>query len=414
MKILIWSVHPKVGTGYGMGTYNMASVLLSLGHEVVIQSTYGNHLYVDNVLIEDATETPHSVTVYPSGAAKQYACDVIIPTIMREKPDIVMQFFDIFVIPPDLIKEINKHTRLISWLMIDAMPYHHQNLNTLLELKEVICTTNWSLTALPELDKIDQIKKHVCPLPISMYYTIGDTLGDMDIAREEFNNLLGQPVFNKDSFLVSVVSANIGDQFNRKNFWGIIRGWKKFIDIYGPENKYLYLHTDVRGQFSHGMDIKRDLAYANYSKNQLQTILFPDQIEYMQGNYSDIDLNNVYNSSDIYLNPSHGEGYGMPIAESCMAGCVPLVTNFGAGKEIVTQSVEDEAFREFCLLDGVPCYAGGHAERCLVGPEEIKNKLVWQYLNHYTKDKKTRLNIARNASLYQKEAEILDKIIGNK
>ena len=51
-------------------------------------------------------------------------------------------------------------------------------------------------------------------------------------------------------------------------------------------------------------------------------------------------------------------------------------------------------------------YAGGHAERYLVGPDEVAEKLTTHFLNKTTKDVKIRKDIAKNAS-YLKNTEPL-------
>ena len=397
MRILVWSVHPKVGTGYGMGALELCKMFISLGHTVAVQSTYGNALYIDSMEIDGQL-----VTIYPPGIPNKYAADVVGMTIQEWKPDLVIQFFDIFVLPPDLIQEINRVTKLASILMIDSFPYRHENLEVLKELKNLILTTGWSVTALPQLPEIEMKKKWIIPIPISKTFRYEE----MSVARQHFNNgVVNAPLLDDTSFMVSVVSANIGDQFNRKNFWAIIKGWKKFLDMCGNANRYLYLHTEISGVCSRGMNVKRELAYNGYSSDDVQTIIFPHQIKYIRGSYTQTNMRDIYNASDVYLNPAHGEGDGMPHSESLCCGTIPLVTNFGTLKE-KTEICVPYGLTEFCLLSGVPMYAGGHAERYLVGPDEVAEKLTTHFLNKTTKDVDIRKDIEKNAS-YLKNTEPL-------
>jgi glycosyltransferase involved in cell wall biosynthesis len=52
------------------------------------------------------------------------------------------------------------------------------------------------------------------------------------------------------------------------------------------------------------------------------------------GYVSDETLTELYKKSKIYLQPSLHEGFGMSVAEAMMAGCIPVVTGFGALPEV--------------------------------------------------------------------------------
>ncbi len=52
------------------------------------------------------------------------------------------------------------------------------------------------------------------------------------------------------------------------------------------------------------------------------------------GYISDQQLMKLYERSIIYLQPSLHEGFGMSVAEAMMAGCIPVVTGFGALPEV--------------------------------------------------------------------------------
>lgn len=54
-----------------------------------------------------------------------------------------------------------------------------------------------------------------------------------------------------------------------------------------------------------------------------------------RGGITDDKLNLLMNMSQIIVNTAIGEGLGMPLMEAQAAGCVPVVTNYAAGQEIV-------------------------------------------------------------------------------
>jgi glycosyltransferase involved in cell wall biosynthesis len=205
------------------------------------------------------------------------------------------------------------------------------------------------------------------------------------------------------------VSNNCGDGGSaRKNILNIIRAWP----IINKEvlNAKLYLHMDVSGRYSGGIDLG-NFINTNISKEDIDkyfgNVIYPSPLKYSQSKYTQDDMRYIYNSSDIYLNPSNSEGFGYPIAESMACGVVPLCTNFLASKELVENCIESPKNN---LLDGTLIDVGFNARRMHVTEFEIANKTI-NLLNNLQNDKE---NISARAHINYGENFLLeeyDKVI---
>jgi glycosyltransferase involved in cell wall biosynthesis len=132
-----------------------------------------------------------------------------------------------------------------------------------------------------------------------------------------------------DAFIVGMVAANKGYP-SRKAFPECIEAFAQFHSRH--KDSVLYLHT-MRGEFGetesmnlpelcdyHGLEVGKD-------------VIFPDQYQLLIG-YSDEYMNALYNSFDVLLSPSLGEGFGVPIVEAQAAGCPVIVGDWTAMSEL--------------------------------------------------------------------------------
>jgi glycosyltransferase involved in cell wall biosynthesis len=337
-------------------TKSLIEIFQELGHEVVVQASFGHYSYIDDY---------KGVKVYGMENPKQYGCDRLLYTAASEKPDIYISTFDLFALEEEMLEILNKkHIITASMLMIDSEPYQSLNLTVLKHVRYPIFPVQWSMAQIPDIEPLNKLPRTVIHLPTERCYAVKDKM----TARKEFEDIIGIDL--KDSKLVMVNSANTGDSIGRKNFPAIIRGWLGYIRKHGIKNNYLYLHTDVSGRCGHGIDIKEDLAYSEYTSEEGSTILFPPQIKYLRSEFTAENLRSFYNASDLFLNPSDSEGFGLCTVEAALCGTPVLVTNFGASKEIA-ENVMPKELIPTCLLHSTNKYVGYHAFRGYVQPEEV-------------------------------------------
>jgi glycosyltransferase involved in cell wall biosynthesis len=397
-KIMLWSVNPKISTGYGMASLSILKILIKLGYDVIFQSSYGNYSFIDEIIVESKT-----IKILPALNSKKYGSDVIIQNIKEHKPDLILQFFDIFAIGN--MEEINKLCPVISLLMIDSVPFMECNNHSLQHITSPVCVVK---SAIKEIKIPTKNPPQYLPLPISSSYYIEDKVK----SRKHFNELIckGESRINEDTKLITVVSNNCGEGGSaRKNILNIIRAWP-IINKEIP-NAVLYLHMDISGRYSGGIDLG-NFINTNIPKEDIDkyfgNVIYPSPLKYSQSKYTQNDMRYIYNSSDIYLNPSNSEGFGMPIIEASACGVPSLVTNFLASKELVENCIEEPSNN---LLNGTLIDVGFNSRRMHVTEFEIANKTInlLQNLNNYDRE-----NISARAHLNYGENFLLeeyDKVI---
>ena len=77
----------------------------------------------------------------------------------------------------------------------------------------------------------------------------------------------------------------------------------------------------------YGGDILADIIKINYHQGT--------NIKYLNEEYSEEDMANLYKSHDYLLHPFRGEGFGMHILEAAKCGCIPIVTKGGPPDEFI-------------------------------------------------------------------------------
>lgn len=392
-KIMVWSVHPLINTGYGICCKSLIKILIKLNYEVIVQASYGNSSFISEIIIEGKT-----VKILPVLNSKKYGSDVIIQNIKEHKPWKIIQLFDLFAIGN--MEQINKLCPVISLLMIDSSPYQSINNHSLQHITSPVCVVK---NAIKEIKIPTKNPPKYCPLPISANYY----MEDRNKSREYFNNNIykGDNKVNKNDILITVVSNNCGDGISaRKNILNIIRAWSK-INKELPNSK-LYLHMDVTGFYSGGIDIGQFIKN-NIDKKDVdlyfKNVMYPNPLKYSQSKYTQDDMRYIYSASNIYLNPSLSEGFGMPLAESMSCGTIPLATNFLATKELIENCIKDNDVSNN-LLDGTLIDVGFNARRMHVTEFEIANKTINLINNLQNYD---RENISARAKMNYCENNLL-------
>src|SRR5690606_17951882 len=65
-----------------------------------------------------------------------------------------------------------------------------------------------------------------------------------------------------------------------------------------------------------------------------QNLRLPDMYRMMRNEYTPAMLNKLYNAADVFILPSAGEGFGVPVIEAQASGCPVIVTDFTAQTEL--------------------------------------------------------------------------------
>ena len=144
--------------------------------------------------------------------------------------------------------------------------------------------------------------------------------------KARIRKALGLP---EDAFVVGMVAANIGDAPPRKAFPEVFQAFARFKEK--RPSAVMYLHT-IRNRTRQGCDldfIARSCGIAD------KDIVYIDQMAYALGEVPPKEMAAIYSAMDVLVNPSYGEGFGLPIVESQACGVPVIVADNTSMPELV-------------------------------------------------------------------------------
>ena len=147
-----------------------------------------------------------------------------------------------------------------------------------------------------------------------------------------------------EKFLVSTVAANKG--------YPCRKGWPELLEAFARfwrkhQDALLYLHTTNLpfGSAGEGIDVR---AYLRFLGVPNDAWLLINERDLALG-VPDEHLVAVYRASDVFLLPSMGEGFGMPLAEAQACGCPVIVQNCSATAELCFNGIAIEPLQHMWL-----------------------------------------------------------------
>lgn len=309
-KILWHGIPSHIPTGYGKQTRLFTRALQDAGYDVTISAAfdqYSSQINDDNIM------------QLAAGPRIVFGNDFIHAHASKIKPDAVISIVDAYML------DLNKFGSLpwYPFIMVDSAPVAIKTVKACEYAQQPIACTETGQQLLKEAG----FDPAYVPLAIET-----DVFKPIDRkeARKAIEQTLGIEIGSR--FFAVNVAANHSDP-SRKNFGALFKAWASLASQFEkPEDEImLYCHTDICGMVSHGTPLQNVLKL--YS-GAASTVRFADQYTYHCGGITDHWLNLLYNAADIYVCPSRGEGFGLPLAEAQAAGCPILATAFGAMAEL--------------------------------------------------------------------------------
>ena len=296
MRILWYSCSPFCGSGYGMQTASMTRLLKQAGHNVAIFAFYG---------IQGAqVDTANGIPIYPNDA-KGYGVELVQTYFDHFKADICISLVDIWVL---------KNMPKIPWY--PWVPCDHEptipGVEDVLKNSSIAAPIAMSKFGQREIERITGKKPVYIPHGIDCELFVPD-----ENMRKEVRKSVG---FN-DKFVIGTVATNC----NRKN-WNasmiaVSKLYKKHKDI------VWYMHTKPFDSMG------GDLAMARHLYGLDKVCCFPKQVELYLG-ISQEAMARAYNSMDVFLLPSMGEGFGLPAIEAQACEVPVILANNTAQAEL--------------------------------------------------------------------------------
>lgn len=302
-KVLIWSTAPWVGTGYGRNCAELIKALRE-DYDVTVLATYG--LTGSEVLWEGIRVLPSNNDFFSMGDYARKIYDV-------EKPDIIIQHFDIWVIRPGFLMDLKFPCPVVTYTPVDSIPCPNAVVQSAEGATDNIAMSCFAQKEFLNAGMVSSTVIHHCA---------SDTFFPMD--KKSCRKELGLPL---DSFIIGSVATNKGP---RKNLFGQLRAFSMFLKKH-PDS-FFYLHCNENSDRTHreSFDITQAIEYLGLEGH----IFFTEAWHYDQG-LSNAMMCKLYNCFDLLSECSFGEGAGLPILEAQACGVPVVGTNFSAIPEML-------------------------------------------------------------------------------
>lgn len=316
MKILIHGPAFWAKSAYGKQIKLAIDALHTLGVTEIAQSvTYG--------LMGRAFEL-NGVLMLPADGRDAWGNGSVIEHYNYYQPDVVLSLGDAFGLDPAVWSQLP----WVPWVTVDSEPLWPDIVAALQAAKRpLMAYSQYGRDALQRAG-FDATYVPLAYDPEEFFPT------DRAEARARIN-------LPADRFVVLMVQANRHHD-NRKNWDGQLTAFADFKREH-PE-AFLFMHT-CRNSARGGYEL--DWLLKELDLVEGQDFAFSDQYTETLAGASDAVMRDLYNASDVLLEATKAEGFGVPMLEALACGTPTIYTDFGASAEVGRGwAVEYE--REWC------------------------------------------------------------------
>ena len=304
-KVLWHSVAPFCPTGYGTQTAIFAPKIAALdGYDLAVSTGFGlqgNHIKWGDLVVYPGEDWNRTVFQW----AMHHG---------QGEPVTVITLMDVWPLDRDIYSELNRRGRLACWCPVDHKPVPPPVLDFLQK-------TDAIPIAMSRFGEAEMREAGLDPL----YVPHGiNTQIFVPRDRKEMRDLMNFP---DDPFVVGMVANNQGTSPPRKAFSEALMAFSIFQQTH--EDAILYMHVESTG-FRNGLDLGR---MAERFEIPTKSLYFTDGTLMEFGVHPTV-LSNLYNSFDVLLHPSYGEGFGIPIIEAQACGTPVIVTDWTSMPEL--------------------------------------------------------------------------------
>jgi glycosyltransferase involved in cell wall biosynthesis len=306
MRILWHSGAPWAPTGYGNQTALFTTRIAGAGHDVAISATWG--------LNGSALEW-EGMQVFPSD--DQWG-NVLMPHLASKyKSDLVITLMDVWVLRN---LEAFRKMNMACWVPVDHQPCPPN-------VARFFKATGARPVAMSKFG--EQMLKDEGLDPLYVPHGVDtNVFKPLTHDRGEVRRSMGLPA---DAFIVGMVANNHGHTPPRKAFPQAVMAFAAFREKH--PDALLYLHSEITGQRSGANSGLNLPALCEQFDIPASAVAFAPQVEMEIGIPAE-SMAAMYGSMDILLNPSYGEGFGIPIIEAQACGTPVIVTDWTAMPEL--------------------------------------------------------------------------------
>ncbi len=301
MRILWSSNSPFVTSGYGSQTACATRYLKDMGHDVAILAFYG---------LQGSRINWGDIPVYPNNPQDWGVRHS--PMFYKDwKADVLITLVDVWV-----LGSLNPEMNFVPWMPVDHDPIPPKVVDTLRITRGLVKPIAMS--------KFGQ--KQLADNDIDAYYIPHSVNCEVFTPNPDLRNEYRKRFNWEDKFVVGAVGTNhVGD---RKNWRVSLKAVSEFEKMHPGEIIY-YMHTtpkDEKGEI--------DIILLRNSLGLEDIVKFPPEVDMTVGIPTDV-MSRMYNCLDVFLLPSKGEGFGVPLIESMACGTPCITTDCTAQTEIM-------------------------------------------------------------------------------
>lgn len=302
-KLLIHSNSPLAPTGYGNQVSVFASRLAER-YELAVSAFYG---------LEGAPIFWNEIPILP-GLGGEFGNEYLVQharNFFGESPKngLVMTLMDVWVLQARVVQQLN----CCSWVPVDHDPAPPMVLQFFSESGSVpIAMSRFGEERLEQFD------------PLYVPHGV-----DVDVYKPHPQKEAREKVgFDPDRFIIGMVAANKGSP-SRKGFQQAFQAFKRLLEKH--PDALLYLHTGLNSGWTQGEDLGAMLVSLGIPERNLA---IADQYRLYFAPLSPKKMALLYSSFDCLINPSLGEGFGIPMLEAQACGTPVIATDFSAMQEV--------------------------------------------------------------------------------
>lgn len=303
MRILWVSNAPWAPTGYGKQTALFTPRIKAMGHEVAIFAFYG--LEGSMLMWDDG------IPVYPR-LFEAYGRDAVAEHAKQFRADVIITLMDVAVVQPTTFCDVP----WVAWAPVDCEPVRPVEKPILGKALSCLALSHFGEEQLARAGVLDM--RYVPHGVDTKHFAPGGKIE----ARERLG-------FPKDAYIFGMVGIN-KNWPSRKAFPEHVMAFREFRRKHS--DAILYLHT-YRGAAMEGVDLLGLVRSCGLAPGR--DVVFGSEYAIAAGLVSEETLVRIYQSMDVLLNVSYGEGFGVPILEAQACGTPVVVGDWTAMPELL-------------------------------------------------------------------------------
>lgn len=297
MRILWMSNSPFCNTGYGQQTATVCKYLKESGHDPAIFAFYG---------LQGSMIDWGPVPIFPNDK-DDYGLAQCQRYYEHWEADLLISLVDVWV-----LKNLTPLPKWFPWTPIDHQPIPPAVREVLRKAPGLVKPIAMSRFGWEQM-KADGIEAFYIPHSVDC---------ETFIVSPERRAAARKAYEWENTFVIGCVGTNVRE---RKNWQASFMALQKFAKRH--HNVVMYCHTDAfdeRGRNLHSL--RESLGVTDYTR-------FPSMKEMAVGISQDA-MATMYNTLDVFLLPSKGEGFGIPIIEAQACGVPVIVSDNTAMTEL--------------------------------------------------------------------------------